>query len=144
VSRPHRPGSLAKVFRQRILVDVRDTQLAYCLCGTTAVPAARSGSSRRARLIVSPIDFPAWIPVVGELDMLGPGHPGGGTFIEHARGRARRARSAINSKESVFDRDLRDTTRCAATARAGCSSGSDSRFRRGDEDYQSVSESYGI
>jgi uncharacterized membrane protein YkvA (DUF1232 family) len=57
---------------KEILVDVpRHGKLAYCLLRDERVPRAPKAVLLGALgFIVSPIDFPAWIPVLGELDML--------------------------------------------------------------------------
>jgi uncharacterized membrane protein YkvA (DUF1232 family) len=65
-------------------------------------------------LIVSPIDFPAWIPVLGELDMLALGILAVKTFIEACPEEVRREHEeALKAGESVFDRDFRDTVSAA-------------------------------
>ena len=57
---------------KEFLVDVpRHGKLAYCLLRDPRVPAAPKAAVLGAlALIISPIDFPAWVPVLGELDML--------------------------------------------------------------------------
>ncbi len=62
----------------------RDTaSLPTAFCGTSACPAAPKAVLLAALgLIVSPIDFPAWIPVLGELDMLALGILAVETFVE--------------------------------------------------------------
>src|SRR5713101_4636811 len=78
-----------------LLVEVpRHGKLAYCLLRDPRVPAVPKAAVLGAlALIISPIDFPAWVPVLGELDML-----------------------ALEAGESVFDHDFRDTV---AAAREG-------------------------
>jgi uncharacterized membrane protein YkvA (DUF1232 family) len=128
---------------KEILVDVpRHGKLAYCLLRDDRVPAAPKAVLLGAlALIVSPIDFPAWIPVVGELDMLALGILAVETFIEASPEDVRREHeAAIKSKESVFDRDLHDTTGAARHGAGRMFKRIRSRFRRGDDDYQSVSE----
>lgn len=128
---------------KEILVDVpRHGKLAYCLLRDDRVPAAPKAVLIGALgLIVSPIDFPAWIPVVGELDMLALGILAVETFIAACPEELRREHeSAIKAKESVFDRDLRDTTGAARYGAARMLKRIRARFRRDDEDYQSVSE----
>ena len=58
-----------------LLMDVpRHGKLAYCLLRDNRVPRAPKAALLGALgLIVSPIDLPAWIPVVGELDVLALG-----------------------------------------------------------------------
>jgi uncharacterized membrane protein YkvA (DUF1232 family) len=128
---------------KEILVDVpRHGKLAYCLLRDNRVPAAPKAILVGALgLIVSPIDFPAWIPVVGELDMLALGILAVETFIAACPEDVRREHeAAIQAKESVFDRDLRDTTGAARYGVGRMLKRIRSRFRRGDDDYQSVSE----
>src|SRR5260370_1839582 len=57
---------------KEVLIEVpRHGKLAYCLLRDPRVPAAPKAAVLGAlALIVSPIDFPAWIPVLGELDVL--------------------------------------------------------------------------
>ena len=128
---------------KEILVDVpRHGKLAYCLLRDERVPAAPKAVLIGALgLIVSPIDFPAWIPVVGELDMLALGILAVETFIAACPEELRREHeAAIKAKESVFDRDVRDTTGAARYGAARMLKRIRARFRRDDEDYQSVSE----
>jgi uncharacterized membrane protein YkvA (DUF1232 family) len=128
---------------KEILVDVpRHGKLAYCLLRDNRVPAAPKAILLGALgLIVSPIDFPAWIPVVGELDMLALGILAVETFIAACPEDVRREHeAAIQAKESVFDRDLRDTTGAARYGVGRMWERIRARFRRGDDDYQSVSE----
>ena len=128
---------------KEILVDVpRHGKLAYCLLRDDRVPAAPKAVLLGALgLIVSPIDFPAWIPVLGELDMLALGILAVETFIAACPEELRQEHeAAIKGKESVFDRDVRDTTGAARYGAGRMLKRIRSRFRRGDEDYQSVSE----
>src|SRR6266566_4159610 len=68
-------------------------------------------------LIVSPIDLPAWVPLMGELDMLALGVLAVSTFIEACPEDIRREHeAALKAGESTFDRDFRDTV---AAAREG-------------------------
>jgi hypothetical protein len=89
---------------------------------------------------VSPVDFPAWIPVIGEMDMLALGILAVETFIQACPEDIRREQEALlKAKESVWDRDVRDTM---SIARRGVDRVIDrirSRVRRREE-YQSVSE----
>src|SRR6266566_790081 len=81
---------------KEVLVDVpRHGKLAYCLLRDERVPAAPKAVLLGAlALIVSPIDLPAWVPLMGELDMLALGV----------------------LADSTFDRDFHDTV---AAAREG-------------------------
>src|SRR5438046_8896048 len=70
-----------------VLFDVpRHGKLAYCLLRDERIPAAPKAVLLGALgLIVSPLDLPAWIPVVGELDMLALGILAVETFIGACR-----------------------------------------------------------
>jgi uncharacterized membrane protein YkvA (DUF1232 family) len=116
-------------------------KLAYCLLRDERIPAAPKVVLLGALgLIVSPIDFPAWIPVLGELDMLALGVLAVETFIEACPEEIRREQeAALQAKTSVWDRDVRDTV---AAARHGVGRLFDrvrSRARRRDE-FESISE----
>ncbi len=91
-------------------------------------------------VIVSPLDLPAWIPVVGELDMLALAILAVETFVETCPEDIRREHEeALKTKTSVWDRDVRET---ASAARHGMGRLIDrirSRARHRDE-YQSISE----
>src|ERR1700716_3146885 len=69
---------------KELLVDVpRHGKLAYCLLRDERVPAAPKAVLLGALvLIVSPIDLPAWVPLMGELDMLALAVLAVSTFIE--------------------------------------------------------------
>src|ERR1700682_4541947 len=127
---------------KEILVDVpRHGKLAYCLLRDERIPAAPKGVLLAAlALIVSPIDFPAWLPVLGELDMLALGVLAVKTFIEACPEDVRREHEeALKAGTSIFDRDFRDT---ASAAREGTGNLIKRlRSRLGPRDsYQSVSE----
>src|SRR6202790_1134519 len=101
---------------KQVLIDVpRHGKLAYCLLRDERVPAAPRGVLLAALgLIVSPIDFPAWIPVLGELYMLALGILAVETFVEACPEDVRREHEeAIKAKQSVFDKDMRDTVGAA-------------------------------
>ena len=125
-----------------VLLDVPGRgKLAYCLLRDERIPAAPKAVLLGALgLIVSPLDLPAWIPVVGELDMLALGILAVETFIEACPEDIRREHeAALKAKQSVWDRDVRDTV---AAARHGVGRLVDrirSRVRHRDE-YQSMSE----
>ena len=119
----------------------RRGKLAYCLLRDERVPAAPKAVLLAALgLIVSPLDFPAWIPVLGELDMLALGIIAVETFIEACPAEIRREHeAALKAKQSLWDRDVRDTV---GAARHGLGRAVDrirSRVRHRDE-YQSMSE----
>ena len=101
---------------KEVLVDVpRHGKLAYCLLRDERVPAAPKAVLLGAlALIVSPIDLPAWVPLMGELDMLALGVLAVSTFIEACPEDIRREHeAALKAGESTFDRDFRDTVAAA-------------------------------
>jgi uncharacterized membrane protein YkvA (DUF1232 family) len=127
---------------KEVLVDVpRHGKLAYCLLRDERVPAAPKGVLLAALvLIVSPIDFPAWVPLLGELDMLALGVLAVKTFIEACPEDVRREHEeALKSGESIFDRDFRDTAAAAREGTGKLVNRIRSRMRPRDP-YQSVSE----
>ena len=127
---------------KEVLLDVpRHGKLAYCLLRDERVPAAPKALLLAALgVIVSPIDFPAWVPVLGELDMLALGILAVKTFIEACPEDVRREHEeALKAGTSVFDRDVRDTVGAAREGAGTVFKGIRSRLRRRDE-YQHVSE----
>ena len=127
---------------KEVLVDVpRHGKLAYCLLRDERVPAAPKGVLLAAlALIVSPIDFPAWVPLLGELDMLALGVLAVKTFIDACPEEVRREHEeALKLGESTFDRDFRDTAAAAREGTGRLVNRIRSRMRRQDS-YQSVSE----
>ena len=130
---------------KELLVDVpRHGKLAYCLLRDDRVPVAPKAILLGALgVIVSPLDFPAWIPVLGEFDMLALGILAVETFIEACPEEIRHEhQEAIAAKESIFDRDVRDTAGAARYGAGRMVNRIRSRLRRSDE-YQSVSEGLG-
>ena len=128
---------------KELLVDVpRHGKLAYCLLRDDRVPAAPKAVLLAALgLIVSPIDFPAWIPVLGEFDMLALGILAVETFIEACPEELREEhQAAIKAKASIFDRDLRDTAGAARYSAGRMVTRIRSRMRRRKDEFQSVSE----
>ncbi len=127
---------------KEVLVDVpRHGKLAYCLLRDERVPAAPKGVLLAVlALIVSPIDLPAWVPLLGELDMLALGVLSVKTFIEACPEDIRREHEeALKTGESIFDRDFRDTAAAAREGTGHLVNRIRSRIRRRDS-YQSVSE----
>jgi uncharacterized membrane protein YkvA (DUF1232 family) len=127
---------------KEVLVDVpRHGKLAYCLLRDPRVPAGPKAAVLGAlALIISPIDFPAWVPVLGELDMLALGVLAVKTFIEACPEDVRREHEqALEAGESVFDRDLRDTVAAAREGSGRLARRIRARFTRQDP-YQPVSE----
>ena len=130
---------------KQVLIDVpRHGKLAYCLLRDERVPAAPKAALLAALgLIVSPIDFPAWVPVLGELDMLALGILAVDTFVAACPEDVRREHgAAIKDKQSTFDRDVHDTVVAARYGAGRVANRIRSRLRRKDE-YQSVSEGLG-
>src|SRR3989454_11983513 len=92
-----------------VLFDVpRHGKLAYCLLRDERVPAAPKAVLLGALvLIVSPIDLPAWVPLMGELDMLALGVLAVSTFIEACPEDIRREHAAaLKAGGSTFDREF--------------------------------------
>src|ERR1700693_34393 len=127
---------------KELLIDVpRHGKLAYCLLRDERVPAAPKAVLLGVLvLIVSPIDLPAWVPLMGELDMLALGVLAVSTFIEACPEDVRREHeAALKAGESVFDRDFRETVGAAREGGGGVFNRIRRRvWRRGA--YQSVSE----
>jgi len=128
---------------KELLVDVpRHGKLAYCLLRDDRVPAAPKAVLVAALgLIVSPIDFPAWIPVLGEFDMLALGILAVETFIEACPEDVRQEhQAAIKAKTSIFDRDVRDTAGAARYSAGRMLTRIRSRVQRRKDEFGSVSE----
>lgn len=127
---------------KEVLVDVpRHGKLAYCLLRDDRIPSAPKAVLLGALgIIVSPFDFPAWMPVLGELDMLALAILAVETFVEACPEDIRREHeAALEARTSIWHRDVRDTM---AAARHGTGRLIDrirSRVRRRDE-YESMSE----
>jgi|SRR5579859_6539279 len=83
-------------------------KLAYCLLRDERVPRVRKLALLGVGgLIVSPLDLPAWVPVVGELDVLALGMLALKVFIDTApEPLVREHRQALEAGDSRFDRDL--------------------------------------
>ena len=127
---------------KELLVDVpRHGKLAYCLLRDDRVPRAPKAVLLAALgVIFSPIDFPAWIPVLGELDMLALGILAVETFIEACPADLRRQHEElIQAKQSVWDRDVRDTVSITRHGVRSLFGRIRSRVRHRD-DYESISE----
>jgi len=116
-------------------------KLAYCLLRDERVPRAPKVVLLAALgVIVSPLDIPAWIPVLGELDVLALGILAVETFIEACPQKIRSEHEALlDAKQSVWDRDVRDTVSIARHGVRRLFSRIRSRDRHRDE-YQSMSE----
>ena len=102
-----------------LLLDVpRQARLAYCLLRDERIPAApKAALLGSLALIASPLDVPAWIPVVGELDMLALGVLAVKVFVDACPASiVAEHREAIARKDSRFHRDTRTAV---AQARSG-------------------------
>src|SRR2546423_370102 len=96
----------------QVVIEVpKHGKLAYCLLRDERVPRAPKAVLLAAlAVIVSPIDLPAWVPLVGELDMLALGILAVQTFIEACPEEIRREHeAALDAKASTFDRDFADS-----------------------------------
>src|SRR6266850_8160226 len=127
---------------KELLVDVpRHGKLAYCLLRDDRVPAAPKAVLLGAlALIVSPIDLPAWVPLMGELDMLALGVLAVSTFIEACPEEVRREHeAALKAGESTFDSDFRETVGAAREGSGRLFNTIRRRVLRRDP-YQAVSE----
>jgi uncharacterized membrane protein YkvA (DUF1232 family) len=127
---------------KELLVDVpRHGKLAYCLLRDERVPAAPKAVLLGVLLlIVSPIDLPAWVPLMGELDMLALAVLAVSTFIEACPEDVRREHEeALKAGESTFDRDFRETFNAAREGSGRLFNRIRGRIWRRDP-YQSVSE----
>jgi uncharacterized membrane protein YkvA (DUF1232 family) len=128
------------------LVEVpKNGKLAYCLLRDERVPRAPKLVLLAAiGVILSPIDFPAWIPVLGELDVLALGILAVQTFIEACPEDVRREHeAALSAKDSIFDRDVRDTMAAARHGAGRAVSRIRARLQREDsyqDSYPSVAE----
>ncbi len=134
------PSLLARA--KTVLIDLPGRgKLAYCLLRDDRIPVAPKAVLLGALgLIVSPIDFPAWIPVLGELDMLALGILAVETFIEACPEEIRRENeAALKAKTSVWDRDVRDTVGAVRHGLGRAVNRIRSRVRHRDE-YESMSE----
>jgi uncharacterized membrane protein YkvA (DUF1232 family) len=84
-------------------------KLGYCLYGDPRVPLAPKVVLAGALgLIVSPLNLPLWIPVVGDLDAIALAILALRVFVEACpQELVKEHRAAIKAGESVFDRDFR-------------------------------------
>ena len=126
----------------QVLVEVpKHGKLAYCLLRDERVPRAPKALLLGAlAVIVSPIDLPGWVPLVGELDMLALAILAVQTFIEACPEDIRREHEkALEAKQSTYDRDLSDTLSAARAGTVRIVRRVRARFRRQDS-YPSVAE----
>ncbi len=102
-----------------LLVEApRTGKLAYCLMRDGRVPlASKLAAGAALGLIVSPLDVPGWIPVIGDVDMLALGVLAVKVFVDACPEQVvEQHRAALQRGESVFDQDLRHAV---AVAREG-------------------------
>jgi uncharacterized membrane protein YkvA (DUF1232 family) len=99
--------SLARA--REVLFEVpRTGKLAYCLMRDRRVPLGpKIATGIAVGLVVSPLDVPAWVPVIGDLDMLALGILAVKVFVDACPEKVvEEHRDALEVGESVFDRDL--------------------------------------
>ena len=93
-----------------LLSDVpTHAKLAYCLLRDERVPAGPKAALAAALVvIVGPLDIPAWIPVMGELDMLALGILAVKVFVDACpEAIVEEHRAALKAGRSTFDDDFR-------------------------------------
>jgi len=102
------PFSLARA-RTLVFEVPRTAKLAYCLARDDRVPLGPKVATGAAlTLIISPLDVPAWIPVIGDLDVLALGILTVKVFVDACpEPVVEEHREALRRGESTFDRDLR-------------------------------------
>jgi uncharacterized membrane protein YkvA (DUF1232 family) len=93
-------------------------KLAYCLLRDPRVPTPPKLALLGAlAVVVSPIDLPGWIPIVGDFDMLALGVLVVKVFVDACpTAIVEEHRQALKAGQSRFDEDLREL---AGAARAG-------------------------
>src|SRR5215467_11546420 len=102
------PFKLARV--RTLLFEVpRTAKLAYCLMRDDRVPLGPKVAVGAALgIIFSPVDVPAWVPVIGDLDVLALGVLTAKVFVDACPDPVvEQHRAALERGESLFDRDLR-------------------------------------
>ena len=100
--------NLARV--RALLFDVpRTGKLAYCLMRDRRVPLGPKVAAGTALgLIVSPLDIPAWVPVIGDLDVLALGVLAVKVFVDACpEPVVEEHRAELERGESIFDHDFR-------------------------------------
>jgi len=93
-----------------ILLEVpRHGKLAYCLLRDPRVPTPPKLALLAAlAVVVSPIDFPGWIPILGDFDMLALGILVVKVFVDACpKAIVDEHREALKAGESSFDEDVR-------------------------------------
>lgn len=93
-----------------LLLEVpRTGKLAYCLARDSRVPLGpKLVTGAALGLIVSPLDVPAWVPVIGDLDALALGILAVKVFVDACPEQVvEEHRAALEHGESTFDQDVR-------------------------------------
>jgi uncharacterized membrane protein YkvA (DUF1232 family) len=87
----------------------RTGKLAYCLMRDRRVPLGPKVAVGTAiGLIVSPLDVPAWIPVIGDMDVLALGVLAVKVFVDACpEPVVEEHRAELERGDSIFDHDLR-------------------------------------
>jgi uncharacterized membrane protein YkvA (DUF1232 family) len=101
-----------------ILLEVpRHGKLAYCLLRDSRVPAPpKLALLAGLAVVVSPLDFPGWIPVLGDFDMLALGILAVKVFVDACpKAIVEEHRAALRTGESRFDEDARGLVEIART-----------------------------
>jgi len=97
-----------------LLLEVpRHGKLAYCLLRDPRVPVPpKVALLATLGLIVSPLDLPGWIPVVGDFDMLALAVLAVKVFVESCPDAlVEEHRRSLDAGESTFDQDVREAVR---------------------------------
>lgn len=127
---------------KEVLVDVpKHGKLTYCLLRDERIPAAPKAVLLGALgIILSPLDLPAWVPVLGELDMLALAILAVETFVAACPEDIRREHeAALEARTSIWDRDVKDTMTATRHGILRLIDRIRSRARR-REKYESMSE----
>ena len=106
------------VWLRRMATELpRNLELSYCLLRDSRVPVRNKAAMGAAlALIVSPLDLPAWVPVLGEADILLLTLLATGAFLDTApAGVVEEHRRLIEERRSRFDADLARGQRLWAT-----------------------------
>ena len=114
---PPMPFDISRV--RAILLEVpRHGKLAYCLLRDPRVPTPpKVALLAGLAVVLSPIDFPGWIPVLGDFDMLALGVLVVKVFVDACpKAIVEEHRQALKAGESRFDEDVRGLV---GAARAG-------------------------
>lgn len=102
------PLNLARA-RALVFEVPRTAKLAYCLARDGRVPLRpKLVVGAALGLIVSPLNLPAWMPVIGDLDMLALGVLTVKVFIDACPQEVvEEHRASVLRRQSLFDQDLR-------------------------------------